>query len=160
MGAQAPMDRDEVAHAIHRTYEQHGARLERIAKLLEAQTLEIAVGGSPNDRRIDDWPTAGRSRWSISDRRSSGNDGLAIAAGALTPVVAAVPGRIGGLIVNSGPSPAILYLSDSGRAATGVGAVWLSPLGGAWDFLLGQAIWAGPVTALSSAGTTLVIAQV
>ena len=155
-----PMNADEVAHAIHRSHEQHAQKLEEIRKLLENTVLELAVGGSPNDREIKDWPVPGKRRYSISDRRATGNDGLAIPAQATpaTLVVPALPGRIGGKIANSGANPCTLYLADVGRAQTGVAAIWLASAG-VWDFLLGNAIWAGPVCAISANGTTLIVAQ-
>lgn len=156
-----PMNGDEVAHAIHRTTERHVSKLEEVRLLLENTALEVAVGGSPNEREVHDSPVRGKTRLSISDRRVTGNDGLTLtAAAAALLVVPELPGRLGGSIVNSGANPVTLYLSAPGRAQTGVGALWLAANGGSWDFRLGNVLWCGPVSAISALGTTLVFAQV
>lgn len=156
-----PMNADAVAHAIHRTTEQHTSKLEQIRLLLEDGAMEVVVGGAPNDRKVFDSPVPGKARMAISDRRASGNDGLSIVAAApAVLVVQALPGRLGGSIVNSGSNPVTLYLCEPNRAATGVAALWLASNGGAWDFRLGNAMWGGAVSAISTLGTTLVVAQV
>ena len=158
------MNGDEVAHAIHRSHEQHAAKLEEIRKLLEGSVLQISLGGTPNDRLIYDNPIPGINRYSLSDRRISGNDNLVIPAQTTpaTLVAPALPGRLGGSIVNIGANPCFVYAADLGRVvyqAGGIFTMWLVATGGSWDYRMGNALWDGPVVAISPLGTTLVWGQ-
>lgn len=156
------MGTDEVAHAIHRNTERHTSKLEEIRVLLEAATTQLAVGGSPNDRRLDDWPVPGASRWSVSHRRITGSDGVALQTGIANAVQIAreQPGRIGGFVANLNTTAAnlvLLYLADSNAIIVGATpTIALTSAAGGfpmWNLEWGEGIWCGPISAVALAGT-------
>jgi hypothetical protein len=155
----------EEAHAIARAAERQSALLERLCLLMEAQTYSISVGGQNVDRNIEDFPFPGWQRKGLSDLRISGNDTFPVlAAAAPVQVMTGNPGRLGGQIVNSGSGSCLIYLASANRVTTapnaGMPALFLSAMGGAWDFLIGNVVWGGAVSAFSTAGTTLTAIQV
>lgn len=152
----------ELAHAVHRSNEQHRHVLQEILEQLQVAATTIGLGGDGIDRMVENWPMAGLKRFSISNRRAQGNSALAIPAGEspATAVMPANPARLGGSIVNSGANAVVLFLTEPGRAVAGAGAIWLAPNGGTWDLTLSDRIWCGAVSAVSTAGTTLAWAQV
>ena len=125
-----------------------------------ADLLDIAIGDfQGREMVLEQFPTAG-SRRIIVFRTGAGNPSLAVP----TTGVLALPdnaGRLGGAIVNSGTNAVVLYLCGAGIPTQGVPAIYLSANGGAWDFRLGNVLWAGNVTAVALVGaSTLTIAEV
>ena len=149
-----------IYHSIHHTHKA----LQRMEELLEAATRNISVGGSPVNRELENWPVPGLTRHVLSDRRASGTDNFAATSTAQL-VVEAFPGRLGGRIVNIGANSAILYLTtpnrisqiSAGNPAMGLAAAGSGP--SFWDFHFGDVPWGGPVSVISSAGTTLTVVQ-
>lgn len=140
-------------------------RLRRELRFLHAASISEVAHGAPSteeDAGVANWPINGARR-RIARDRSHGSASLTVPAQTtpMTPVCAFEPYRAGGAIVNSGASPCTLVLADAqsntGAAPAGAAAIWLSAAG-TWDFLLGQAVWCGPVAVFASAGTTLTVA--
>src|SRR5581483_6957930 len=106
---------------------------------------------------LDNFPVAGSKRI-IVRRTSYGYDSLPVPT---TGVLAlqADSARLGMTIVNSGANPVILYLTSTGVATPGAGAIYLAANGGAWDGRLGNVPWFGGVTAVAqTSASTLTIA--
>src|SRR5581483_11085722 len=148
------------------------ARLERVielgkqTELLQAllgkertDVLEVAVSdGLHREMVLERFPVAGAKRV-IANRTTTGNDNLGVPTTGVL-VVGANSARLGGLIVNAGATPVILYLNRSGLATPGAGAIYLAA-GASWDFRLGNLLWCGSVSAVAQgASSTLTLTEV
>jgi len=88
---------------------------------------------------------------------------VALAAGVATPLLSLNPRRLGGRIVNAGPTANVaLFLCELGDQAAGATVPQITmPVGAAWDLLLGNALWCGNVCAVAGAGgATVTVAEV
>lgn len=101
-------------------------------------------------------------------RGGNGTDAFAVPAAAAgvapTLVLPSNEGRLGGQIVNKGASPCFIYLGEvadvQGSERSGRGALWLSALGGSWDFEISSMVWGGTISAAGDGGaTTLTIVE-
>lgn len=148
-------------------------QLASIRELLTAQlvaarydVLDIAVGRfDPQEIVIADAPGTGSKRLLV-DRQGQGGAIMAVAALAsptpASPLLSPNEGRLGGSIVNRGATPVFLFLCPSGdtQQPQGRPVMWLAAGGGAWDFRLGNALYAGPVCAAGDGGaSTLVVCE-
>jgi hypothetical protein len=135
-------------------------QLERLSGLMADGLEELAAGGAAQNQWLENSPAPGRRRFIQSDR-SAGQDAAPIALGpAMSPVLPAQPGRLGGVIVNAGANPVTLYLAIATASPGGRAAIWL-PAGATWLFLLGNVLWTGPVSAIATtAPGTLTVATV
>ena len=167
MSTTEPQIDDQTAHAIYHSIHHTHKALREVADLLEAQTQRVSVGGSPVDRVLENWPTPGLTRRVLSDRRASGTDSFAATATTALLVVEAFPGRLGGRIVNIGTGSCVLYLCrpeqisaiSAGNAAIGLAAAAAGKPNDFWDLQFGDVPWGGAVSVISTAGTTLTVAQ-
>src|SRR6266702_8128472 len=122
--------------------------------------LDIGVGRfEAQEIVLADSPGTGSKRLLI-DRQGQG--GAIIPIGALASpapaaqVVSPNEARLGGSIVNRGAAPVFLFLCSAGdtQQPQGRPVLWLAAGGGAWDFRIGNALYAGPVCAAGDGGVT------
>lgn len=140
-------------------------KLDRILRELEQEgTEDIGLGAVNGPAQwLGNFPHPG-SRRHLPSGRASGSDALAVPQGAANAVnvVGADKGRMGGLIVNYGASPCLLYFAPVDAViagnTSGIAATWLSGLGGSWDFVMGPSsrLWCGDVTAVGVGGATTI----
>lgn len=126
----------------------------------------VGMGGSTDERIVDDIPMRGTRRQLTSHNRGNGADGLVLQPATLTDVCELNPSRIAGTLTNIGANPVYVYLGKASRvlaqgnpggnvAGGGVICGYLFP-NSAWDFKLTNDVWCGPVSAFSVLGSTLV----
>lgn len=133
-------------------------------KLLEAlnsKPTRIGWGGGRNQQeKLENWPIGGQDRI-LTPFKSRGSANLVIAPATYTKILPTNGGRGGISLINIGANPCFIYLANTGDAQTGaVGAGYLFPNGGDWDGKITHELWCGPVTAYSTLGTTLVLAEI
>lgn len=140
-----------------------------LAQLLIAaryDVLDIGVGRfDAQEIVLADSPGTGSKRLLI-DRQGQGGAIIGIAAFsagvAAAPLVSPNEARLGGAIVNRGAAPAFIFLCQQGdtQQPQGRPVIWLAAAGGAWDFRIGNALYAGPVCAAGDgAVTSLVVCE-
>lgn len=103
-----------------------------------------------------DFPVEGGTRWLIPRLATGGS--FTVPQNEYVRVLEANNRRLGGTIVNRGSSPVILILANPNTAASqaGLGELYLSALGGSWDFRLGSLLWCGSVCAYGDEGESTV----
>lgn len=129
--------------------------------------IVIGMGGSQQEKLVDDIPMRGVRRLLTSFNRGDGSDNFIVPAAQIVDLCDFNGARIAGTILNIGANPVYVYLSTSqqvstqgnpGGGMTGSGIIcgYLFANGGNWDFELSRDVWCGPVSAYSTLGSTLV----
>jgi hypothetical protein len=145
---------------------EHTPLLASILSELRSGTIEVGVGDIQFRQMVlDQFPVAGSKRI-LAYRTGNGSDAAPVGTGTATaPINGQIlppnEGRLGGQIVNIGTNPVILYLTARPVPLPGIPAIFLAASGGAWNFLLGNLLWCGNVSAVGQGGTsTLTVAEV
>lgn len=140
--------------------------LERMLREFNAQSLELCITDrEPAQFLMRNFPVPGAQRLIV--RRQGTGGQFTLTAGTPLEILQANENRLGGSIVVSGTGNVTLFLTQDlltpggGTPLTqGSPQIFLAASGGAWDLRLGNALWCGSVTALSTAGSTIVVAEV
>lgn len=140
------------------------AVLHALLAATRAGVLNIAVADNIQSELVmNEFPVSGAKRV-IARRYGNGSDSFAVP----TTGVQILPvneARLGGVIVNAGANPVILYLTSQTTSAQslpfkGKPALWLAASGGSWDFRAGNVTWCGAVFGVAqTAGTTITVAE-
>jgi hypothetical protein len=139
--------------------------LERLLTTERADVAQLCVTDrEPAQSVMRNFPVARACRYIV---RRQGNGGLfVLAAGTPLEVVQPNEDRLGGQIVNAGANPVTLFLAadllspGSATPLTQGAPQIVVPANGTWNFLLGRLLWCGSVIALSTAGSSVSVAEV
>lgn len=112
----------------------------------------------PGEFYMRNFPVKGSERYLV---RRTGDGGQFPLTTTATLIVPATEYRMGGLIVNAGANPVLLFLAQDLSGTTGVPVsavptIFLPVGGSGWNMLLGNKLWLGNIQAASTTATSSV----